>query len=164
VGSACRRANSACCHETPLNHVALPVYVAYHTALSESPAPCEDRISLLRGNLTQDERPGPADSSMPGRIRATLYIGFSPIHCADGFLVHDERTSTHVMIIGRVGGKGSIIKSSTEQHIEMRRVLFSDRNVQCTGERAGRLSGIRERVLASHLSGRVVGTCIWSHS
>ena len=51
--------------ETPLYHIALPMYVAYLTALSAGPAPRQDLVDSIRGNLAQDKRPGPTDGGMP---------------------------------------------------------------------------------------------------
>jgi hypothetical protein len=55
-------------HELSREHVAFPVDVADHPALSERPAASEDGVGLIGRNLGEDERLGPADSRTPGRI------------------------------------------------------------------------------------------------
>src|SRR5208337_4245309 len=90
-------------HETTLNHVALPMNVADHTALPESSAPGEDSIGPSGGNLTEDERPRPTDRCVPRRIRTILPQRVFGKRGADGPPVHNERTSAHVVIFRQVG-------------------------------------------------------------
>ncbi len=88
VGSACKPLNGRRSHDLTREHVAFPVDVADHSALSERPAASEHGIGLIGRNFREDERPGPADSCMPARIRPVAPQVCFLARCADQLAVH----------------------------------------------------------------------------
>ena len=107
-------------YESPFDHIAVPMDVTDDTAFTECPATGKNCICLRSGsNFTQDKRPGPADSRMPGRVGTILPQVRFLVRRAGGLIVLHKWAPTLVLILGRVGGKARIGKGSAQQHVEV---------------------------------------------
>ncbi|KAG1084365.1 hypothetical protein G6F40_014513 [Rhizopus arrhizus] len=113
VGMQARHGGGA--HETPFEDVALPVHIAHQAALTVVAASRLDGVGAVRRDLRQDQRPGPADGGMAGRIGAVLaqpgFVGGR----AGRLAVDHERARTLVLVLGCLGGRAGIDAAAFQQ-------------------------------------------------
>ena len=148
--------NDSGSHFMPINHIAIPMHIAYNTAFSENTSPVANRIGLLRCNLSKNESPCPSDSGMTRGVRAIILQKLFITRCANWFLVHEKRTRTLVLLFSPFGRIASICFNQAQQLVKMRCVLLSDRGIQRTGEGASRFWEVQVCILPSQFPTRRV--------